>query len=130
VASAGEIPNRLFSSSDQAVRRQRHWPRRLADLDDQHIQPSCGRSCVVFESEKFVGPAKMAFPAEIVRSNEGLTEQPSLAQTDPYGSAWRVVLLPDDWNSAKAILTPGGDVAEPYLELMREANFAGCRSEC
>jgi glycine cleavage system H protein len=72
----------------------------------------------------------MAFPAEIVRSNEGLMEQPSLAQTDPYGSAWLVVLLPDDWNSAKAILTPGCDVAEPYLELMREANFAGCRSEC
>jgi len=89
-----------------------------------------GNACAVFESGKFVGPAKVAFAAEIVRSNEGLMEQPSLAHTDPYGSAWLVVLRPDDWNSAKAMLTPGCDVAAPYLELMREANFAGCNGAC
>jgi hypothetical protein len=32
----------------------------------------------------------------------------------------------NDWNAAKALLTPGHAVAEPYLELMREANFDGC----
>jgi glycine cleavage system H protein len=72
----------------------------------------------------------VAFPAEIVGSNDGLMEQPSLAQTDPYGAAWLVVLRPGDWNSAKAMLTPGCDVAAPYLELMREANFAGCAGAC
>jgi uncharacterized protein len=27
-------------------------------------------------------------------------------------------------------LTPGRDIAEPYLQLMQEANFAGCNSAC
>jgi glycine cleavage system H protein len=53
-------------------------------------------------------------------------ERPLLVHSDPYGAAWLVVLRPDDWNSAKALLTPGRDVAAPYLELMRLANFAGC----
>src|SRR5229473_3385932 len=76
---------------------------------------AAGNACAVFESGKFVGPAKVAFPAEIM-------ERPALAHSDPYGAAWLVVLRPDDWNSAKALLTPGGDVAAPYLELMRLAS--------
>jgi hypothetical protein len=39
-------------------------------------------------------------------------------------------LLPDDWRAAKALLIPGHKVAEPYLELMRLANFAGCTGGC
>jgi hypothetical protein len=57
-------------------------------------------------------------------------EQPSLAQKDPYGSAWLAVLRPDDWDSAKQLRTPGCDVAAPYLELMREANFPECGGTC
>lgn len=87
---------------------------------------AASNACAVFESGKFVGPAKVAFPAEIVRSNDAIMERPLLAHSDPYGAAWLVVLRPDDWNSAKALLTPGRDVAAPYLELMRLANFAGC----
>jgi glycine cleavage system H protein len=87
---------------------------------------AAGNACAVFESGKFVGPAKVAFPAEIVRSNDAIMERPLLAHSNPYGAAWLVVLRPDDWNSAKALLTPGRDVAAPYLELMRLANFAGC----
>jgi len=67
---------------------------------------------------------------EIVRSNDAIMEQPRLAHTDPYGAAWLVVMLPDDWRAAKALLTPGHKVAEPYLELMRLANFAGCGAGC
>jgi glycine cleavage system H protein len=87
---------------------------------------AAGNACAVFESGKFVGPAKVAFPAEIVRSNDAIMERPLLAHSDPYGAAWLVVLRPDDWNSAKALLTLGRDVAAPYLELMRLASFAGC----
>jgi glycine cleavage system H protein len=87
---------------------------------------AAGNACAIFESGKFVGPAKVAFPAEIVRSNEAIMERPALAHMDPYGAAWLVVLRPDEWNAAKALLTPGPDVGKPYLELMREANFAGC----
>jgi glycine cleavage system H protein len=87
---------------------------------------AAGNACAVFESGKFVGPAKVAFPAEIVRSNDAIMERPALAHSDPYGAAWLVVLRPDDWNGAKGLLTPGRDVAAPYLELMRLASFAGC----
>jgi glycine cleavage system H protein len=87
---------------------------------------AAGNACAVFESGKFVGPAKVAFPAEIVRSNDAIMERPALAHSDPYGAAWLVVLRPDDWNSAKALLTLGRDVTAPYLELMRLASFAGC----
>ena len=87
---------------------------------------AAGNACAVFESGKFVGPAKVAFPGEIVRSNDAIMERSALAHADPYGAAWLVVLRPDDWNSAKMLLTPGPDVAGPYLELMKLANFAGC----
>ena len=87
---------------------------------------AAGNACAVFESGKFVGPAKVALPAEIVRSNDAIMERPLLAHSDPYGAAWLVVLRPDDWDGAKGLLTPGRDVAGPYLELMRLANFAGC----
>ncbi len=43
---------------------------------------------------------------------------------DPHDAAWLVVLRPDDWASGKALLTPGFEVAELYLELMQEADFA------
>jgi len=91
---------------------------------------AAGNACAVFESGKFVGPAKVAFPAEIVRSNDAIMEQPGLAHTDPYGAAWLVVLRPDDWPAAKALLTPGHKVGEPYLKLMRLANFTGCGAGC
>jgi glycine cleavage system H protein len=65
---------------------------------------AAGNACAVFESGRFVGPAKIAFPAEIVRSNDAIMERPALAHSDPYGAAWLVVLRPDDWNSAKALL--------------------------
>src|SRR5712671_6229552 len=91
---------------------------------------AAGNACAVFESGKFVGPAKVAFSAEIVRSNDAVMERPALAHADPYGAAWLVVLRPDDWVSAKALLTPGHAIVEPYLELMRLANFAGCGGIC
>lgn len=86
-----------------------------------------GNACAVFESGKFVGPARVACTAEVVRSNEALFERPSLAHTDPYGAAWLVVLKPSDWAAAKAKLTAGTEVAEPYREKMRLEKFAGCR---
>ena len=91
---------------------------------------AAGNACAVFECGKFVGPAKVAFPAEIVRSNDAIMNQPGLAHTDPYGAAWLVALRPDDWRAAEALLTPGHKVTESYLELMRLANFAGRSAGC
>ena len=45
-----------------------------------------GKSCATIESGKWVGPAKIAFDAEVVEVNDALTGTPKLANSDPYGA--------------------------------------------
>jgi glycine cleavage system H protein len=85
-----------------------------------------GKSCATVESGKWVGPAKSAAGGEVVAINEALVAQPSLANQDPYGAGWLVILRPDDWASVKATLTPGSQVAGPYEAKMNADGFAGC----
>lgn len=85
-----------------------------------------GKSCATVESGKWVGPAKIAFKAEIVEINEALTNEPKLANTDPYGAGWMVKVRPQDWAAAKATLIPGTSVAAPYEARMVADAFAGC----
>ena len=88
-----------------------------------------GQACAVIESGKFVGPAKVAFGAQIVESNEMLLDRPGVANTDPYGAAWLVVVKPDDWSAARARLIPGPAVAEPYRVKMAKLKFPGCQEQ-
>lgn len=85
-----------------------------------------GKSCATVESGKWVGPAKSAFNASVVAVNEDLAAKPSLANEDPYGKGWLVVLKPADWAAAKAALTPGSQVAPKYEAKMAADNFKGC----
>jgi glycine cleavage system H protein len=84
-----------------------------------------GRSCATVESGKWVGPAKSAAGGEVVAVNEALLTNPSLANQDPY-AAWMVQLKPEDWDSVKAGLTRGADVAGPYEAKMDSEGFEGC----
>ncbi len=85
-----------------------------------------GKSCATIESGKWVGPAKVAAAGEIVEINDALTANPSLANDDPYDKGWLIVLKPEDWESVKGTLTPGGSVTGPYEEKMAADGFAGC----
>ncbi len=85
-----------------------------------------GKSCATVESGKWVGPAKAAFDAAVVAVNENLAEKPALANEDPYGAGWLVILKPADWAGAKATLTPGAQVAPRYEAKMAADNFKGC----
>jgi glycine cleavage system H protein len=85
-----------------------------------------GKSCATVESGKWVGPAKSAAGGEIVEINEDLVNKPSLANEDPYGTGWLIIIKPEDWASAKATLTPGTAVAGPYEAKMAADGFAGC----
>jgi glycine cleavage system H protein len=85
-----------------------------------------GKSCATIESGKWVGPAKSAAAGSVVATNEALTAKPSLANDDPYGEGWLVILKPDDWAAAKATLTPGAQVAPKYEAKMAADGFAGC----
>lgn len=87
---------------------------------------AAGKSCATVESGKWVGPAKLAFDAEIVEVNEALAASPQNANTDTYGEGWMVKVKPADWASAKAGLTPGAECAAPYEAKMVADEFAGC----
>ena len=59
-----------------------------------------------------------------------LAAKPALANEDPYGAGWLVVLKPADWASVKATLTPGAQVAPKYEAKMAADGFAGCAPAC
>ncbi len=85
-----------------------------------------GKSCATVESGKWVGPAKSAAGGTVVAINDALTATPSLANSDPYGEGWLVILRPEDWDAVKATLVPGSQVAGPYEAKMNADGFAGC----
>ena len=87
-----------------------------------------GKSCATVESGKWVGPAKSAVAGAVVAVNEALVDQPALANEDPYGAGWLVVLKPDNWAQVRATLTPGAQVAVKYEAKMAADGFAGCTS--
>ncbi len=85
-----------------------------------------GKSCATVESGKWVGPAKVAAGGTVVEVNETLVATPSLANEDPYGRGWLLVLKPEDWAGVKPTLVPGSQVAGPYEAKMVADGFAGC----
>ena len=87
-----------------------------------------GKSCATIESGKWVGPAKVAAGGTVVEVNEAMVATPNLANQDPYGRGWLLVLKPDDWASVKPTLVPGTQVAGPYEAKMTVDGFAGCKS--
>jgi len=87
-----------------------------------------GKSCATIESGKWVGPAKIAFEAEVVDANTELNADPKLANGDPYGVGWMVKVKPADWETARAELTPGSEIAAPYEAKMAAEDFAGCEA--
>jgi glycine cleavage system H protein len=85
-----------------------------------------GKSCATVESGKWVGPAKVAAGGEVVAVNEAMVANPSIANVDPYGEGWLVIMKPQEWDAVKATLVPGTSVAGPYEEKMSADGFAGC----
>jgi len=87
-----------------------------------------GKSCATIESGKWVGPAKLAFDAEVQAVNDALSATPKLANSDPYGAGWLIKVRPANWAAAKAGLVPGTAVAAHYESKMAADGFAGCQA--
>lgn len=85
-----------------------------------------GKSCATVESGKWVGPAKSAAAGEVVEANQAMIDTPGLANDDPYGDGWMVILKPEDWDGVKGTLTPGTQVAPAYEAKMAADGFDGC----
>ncbi|HEV2548846.1 MAG TPA: hypothetical protein VGU20_16005 [Stellaceae bacterium] len=86
-----------------------------------------GKSCATIESGKWVGPAKIAFDAEVIEINDTLAGDPKLANADPYGAGWLVKVKPADWAKARTALVAGTAVQVPYEAKMSADGFAGCQ---
>ncbi len=89
-------------------------------------QVDAGKSCATVESGKWVGPAKSVAAGAVVEINDQLVGNPQIANQDPYGSGWFIVLKPADWPSIKPTLTLGSDVAAKYEAKMAADGFPGC----
>ncbi|MCC6868625.1 MAG: hypothetical protein IT522_07360 [Burkholderiales bacterium] len=85
-----------------------------------------GKSCATVESGKWVGPAKSAAAGVIIEINDALVGAPTLANQDPYGAGWLVILKPADWAAVRPTLVPGAQVAAAYEAKMNADGFAGC----
>ena len=85
-----------------------------------------GRSCATVESGKWVGPAKSLAGGEVAAVNRALIGRPALANEDPYGAGWMVIVKPDDWTSVKSALIIGSEVGPRYEAKMNADGFPGC----
>ena len=85
-----------------------------------------GKSCATIESGKWVGPARIAFDAEVAEVNTAMVANPRLANAEPYGQGWLVKVRPKDWAAARPGLLAGSAVTAPYEAKMAADNFAGC----
>ena len=85
-----------------------------------------GKSCATVESGKWVGPAKSVAGGSIVEINDKLVATPTLANDDPYGEGWLILLKPTDWPSVRPSLVLGSQVAPKYEAKMAADGFAGC----
>lgn len=87
-----------------------------------------GRSFATVESAKWVGAVRAAFDGIVVAVNETLIDRPTLANRDPYGEAWMLIVRPaqDDW---RAGLVTGDAVAPAYEAWMDSEGFAGCSEQ-
>jgi len=79
-----------------------------------------GRSSGTVESSKWVGPIKAPMTGEIVETNEGLRDDPSPLNQDPYGAGWFVRVMPDDWDADKGELLTGEEAVTEYEKFLKE----------
>jgi glycine cleavage system H protein len=85
-----------------------------------------GKTCATVESGKWVGSARSAAAGQIVAVNQAVIEKPSLANEDPYGAGWLVMLKPADWAAVKPTLVTGAEIAPRYAAKMEADGFPGC----
>ena len=83
------------------------------------------RSFATIESGKWVGPARAAFDGVVVAFNEPMMDRPNLANRDPYGSGWMLVVRPasPDWRNG---LVTGEGIAPAFEAWMEAEKFSGC----
>jgi len=67
------------------------------------------------EAGKYVGPLRLPLTGKVVEINEEVIADPSLANTDPYGKGWLILLEPENQAQELAQLEHG-DGLQAWLE--------------
>lgn len=82
-----------------------------------------GKSVALVESVKYIGGVPAPFTGVVVRVNERLMSEPDLAEQDPYGEGWIVVMQPADPAAALAGLVTGAPMLAEYGKLIEAQNI-------
>ncbi len=78
-----------------------------------------GRTVVVIESAKWVGPFRTPLTGEIVETNgEAFERDPLIANRDPYGEGWLIRIRPQQLEQERAALVDGTVAFERFRELI------------
>jgi len=83
----------------------------FVDLPEEEDEVSQGEVCGKIQSRKWIGNLVAPVSGEIVEINEGLEEDTSLINIDPYGAGWIVVIEASDLDSELKNLIHGDAVA-------------------
>lgn len=75
------------------------------DLPDTGTTVEQGRPFGEIESTKTISDLHAPVSGRIVERNDRLDTEPALANTDPYGEGWLVVIDPDDPSDIDGLLT-------------------------
>jgi glycine cleavage system H protein len=89
-----------------------------------------GKSLVVIESAKWVGPFPSPFTGEIAATNAAAFETDILiANRDPYGAGWLVRVRPTNLDEERRHLVDGAEAFERYRRFIEENEIRCFRCE-
>lgn len=74
-----------------------------------------GKPFGTMEAGKYVGPLRLPVAGKVVEINETLMAKPGLANSDPYGEGWMVLVEPEDLARDLAALIHGEQL-QSWLE--------------
>lgn len=85
-----------------------------------------GRSLGTVESSKFVGPVTAPVTGEVVEVNLALADDPTLLNSDCYGTGWFIKIKPNDWDGEKGNLLGGEEGIAAYQAFL-DAEGISCK---
>lgn len=81
--------------------------------------------CTV-ESGKWVGPVKTPVSGKLIAINEAAIDTPAQVNEAPYGQGWLARVMPSHWETEKASLVTGAEIATLFEAKMNADGFGGC----
>ncbi len=81
-----------------------------------------GRLAMV-ESLKYIGPLPAPVAGRVLRLNDAVMAEPSLAENDPYGEGWIVEMHVAGWDASAEGLLTGDAAMAAYRALLTSQNI-------